>query len=725
MPFFPPWARRSKRCWRKVKVLRNCLQRSLTVAALLVLAYGRVSAASGTVAAVYLASLPAGAIVNAITPDTNGNTLLAGQVVPSGAANTAADAFVASFASDASLRYLTKLSGASFDAANAIAVDSAGNAYIAGQTASADFPTTQNAWQTKFDQTPENSQIGFVVKLGPSGSIIYSTLINHAYGAAIAVNAGGEAIVTGYSNDKLATTPGAPDFGPAKGHFILRLGASGDRPIFSVLGPGGSAIALDAQGSIYTAGSGFDQGDVPTTTGAYQQHATASGCGGGIQFRIPCSHQYVCKVDAAGSKLAFCTYLSGTSADTVGGIAVDSKGDIYLAGTTYSADYPITGDATQSENVSTQPPFPVNPPAYPSLYEFFPATGYVSKLSGDGSRLLYSSYLGGSQHDHPTGIALDDTGLYIAARVDSPDFPGLPVAPARCLPDRLHDMPMLLRLDAASYAVLSLTLMAGVTQGTGMGPLLALDAQHGATLVSGPYVARVGQVSTALFDPIACITDAADFTQAAPVAPGQLLTIFGTGIGPASPAVYDPNAGSPPVTLGGASVTVNGLAAPMLYAAAGQINFIAPFGMGGQAAVLLKLTSPGGVTAQRSLAATAINPGLLTLGNTGYPVCQSKGLLNSTSAAVYNEDGSLNGCEHPAAAGSRVAVVLNGSGLPAPAITDDYNVVEGVAPVAGQPPGVWQVFLRLDKNARGYAYTSLRVGGIPVREQQVAIWVAL
>ncbi len=146
--------------------------------------------------------------------------------------------------------------------------------------------------------------------------------------------------------------------------------------------------------------------------------------------------------------------------------------------------------------------------------------------------------------------------------------------------------------------------------------------------------------------------------------------------------------------------------------------------MAGPAAVLLELTGSNGVNAQRTLAVTTNNPGLLTFGNTGYPVCQSKGLLNSTSAAVYNEDGSLNGCEHPAAAGSRVSVVLNGSGMLVPQITDQYNVVEGVAPLSGQPPGVWQVFLRLDKNARGYAYASLRVGSIPVREQQVAIWVA-
>jgi uncharacterized protein (TIGR03437 family) len=202
-----------------------------------------------------------------------------------------------------------------------------------------------------------------------------------------------------------------------------------------------------------------------------------------------------------------------------------------------------------------------------------------------------------------------------------------------------------------------------------------------------------------------------------------LLTIFGTNIGPATPAQFDPNSPALPTTLGGASVLVNGVAAPMLYASANQINFLAPYETGGQPVAKLNLTAPG-ATAQRTLSVTAINPGLLTFGVTDYPVCQSKGLFNSTPAAVFNEDGSLNACEHPAAVGSRVSVVLNGTGLLAPAVTDSYNQVEAVAPIPGQPLGVWQVFLRLDKNARGYAYSSLRVGNIPVREQNVAIWVA-
>jgi uncharacterized protein (TIGR03437 family) len=138
----------------------------------------------------------------------------------------------------------------------------------------------------------------------------------------------------------------------------------------------------------------------------------------------------------------------------------------------------------------------------------------------------------------------------------------------------------------------------------------------------------------------------------------------------------------------------------------------------------VRLTASGAITAQRTLAVTAINPGLLTFGVTDYPVCKGQGLLGATAAAVYNEDGSLNACDHPAAAGSRVSLVLNGTGLLAPAVVDAYNVVEAVAPIAGEPLDIWQVFLRIDPKARGYSYSSLRVDGVPVREQAVAIWVA-
>jgi uncharacterized protein (TIGR03437 family) len=520
--------------------------------------------------------------------------------------------------------------------------------------------------------------------------------------------------VTGYAGPDFIPTPGTPDFGTGGRYFTLRLSSAGDRALFGLLGPGGQHIAVDAT-SVYTAGIGFGASDVPITPNAYQQTTTFGTCGGGAQLGIPCSHQYVCKMDVGGTKLAFCTYLSG-SADAPAGVAPDANGNIWVVGETLFANYPVTSSALQPKNAATVPPYPVNPPTYPALYFAFPATGYISELSADGSQLLYSSYLGGTGNDQPSGIAVVGNNVTVSVLADSPDFPGLPAGPQQwCLPSRLHGMPVVVRLDAVTHGIAGETVIEGMPNG--VAPLLA-----GTAVVSGAFVAPVVPAS----DAIGCMVDAADFTQAAAVAPGQLVTIFGTGIGPATPAGYDPNAPSLPFAVGGASVAVNGEPAPLLYAAAGQINFVMPNDIGASESVTVKVTGPDGVTAQRTMAATAISPGLFTLGVTDYPQCQGKGLLGSTSAAVFNQDGSLNSCSNPAAPGSLVSVLLNGTGVLAPAVTDTSNQgvqVEGVEPEAGQPVGVWRVRLRLDPYARAFAYTSLQVDGAPAREQNVAIWV--
>jgi hypothetical protein len=129
-----------------------------------------------------------------------------------------------------------------------------------------------------------------------------------------------------------------------------------------------------------------------------------------------------------------------------------------------------------------------------------------------------------------------------------------------------------------------------------------------------------------------------------------------------------------------------------------------PNGLGAAGSVTVKVTGPGGVTAQRTMAATAISPGLFTLGITDYPQCQGKGLLCATSATVFNQDGSLNSCSNPAAPGSQVSVLLNGTGMLAPSVVDNGNhplpgvQVEGAEPEAGQPVGVWRVLLRSQRS---------------------------
>jgi hypothetical protein len=461
---------------------------------------------AGTVRAAFLQSLPSGAFLTGLAADPQGNVLVCGGVPPG--ADSASDAFAAKFQSDGqTLVYFKLLAGSGSDQATAIAVDPDGNAYVTGYTDSQDFPTTRGAWQTA---NYPGAYTAFVVKLDPAGKLVYGTLAggkDYARPWAIAVNAAGEAFVTGQTTGGDFPLTGVQSGFPANSYFLVRLSAAGDRPIYSITGPGGLALAIDEQNNAYTAGDAQSY-QIPISSNALQTSVGSTACGGGAQLQIPCNHQYVCKVDATGGTLYFCTLLSGAGGESHPAIAVDALHEIYVTGTTQATDYPVTAGALQPSNHSLLPPPPINPPSYPAQYFAFQPTGYFSKLSADGSRLLYSTYLGGSNGDFPQGLALDSQGnAYIAASVASPDYPGLPAAPQRCLPDRLHAMPVLTRLDAAGAhsAVVEVNIASPLNQS---GALLAAGSKTGFWIGgAGPYLNQIGQDGAPAAGPVACVTD--------------------------------------------------------------------------------------------------------------------------------------------------------------------------------------------------------------------------
>ena len=151
----------------------------------------------------------------------------------------------------------------------------------------------------------------------------------------------------------------------------------------------GSAIAVDSSGSAYVTGS-TTSANFPTTVGAFQTTF------GGL---------FVSKLNAAGSGLAYSTYLGGSSYDSGYGIAVDSSGSAYVTGLTHSANFPITVGAFQTTFGSNNDAF-------------------VSKLNPAGSALIYSTYLGGSSNDQGSAIAVDSTGsAYVTGSTGSANFP--------------------------------------------------------------------------------------------------------------------------------------------------------------------------------------------------------------------------------------------------------------------------------------------------------------
>jgi uncharacterized protein (TIGR03437 family) len=227
------------------------------------------------------------------------------------------------------------------------------------------------------------------------------------------------------------------------------------------------------------------------------------------------------------------------------------------------------------------------------------------------------------------------------------------------------------------------------------------------------------------------------------VAPGQLLTLFGSNL--ASEAAYDSTDSALPRTLGGATVLINGVAAPMLYASGEQINFVVPYEIAGRVSVPLELITAAGEHVRRTLPVTAADPALITLGESDYPACQGTTVEGASRAVVLNPDGTRNSCENPAPKDSTVSVFLTGAGAVPPAVTgvnraggvslesalfDGFgNEVQRAFAVDWAPLGVWQIDVRVrppsffPPSVSAATAIQLVVDGTVVRTGPVAVWL--
>jgi len=319
------------------------------------------------------------------------------------------DAFVAKLnPTGSALLYSTYLGGSSDDYGFAITVDSAGNAYVAGRTFSADFPT-----KNPFQPPLGNDGDAFVSKLNPTGSaLVYSTCLgDDAYGTGIAVDSVGDVYISGVTASiDFPVTPGAFQTscgGPCYGNaFVSKFNPAGSALVYSTY-LGGSeadyatAIALDGAGNVYVTGYTTSD-DFPVTPGAFQ-----TVCNGG-QGCSRVGDAFVSKINAAGSALFYSTYLGGKNFDYGFGIAVDGTGDAYVTGYTAGSGFPLE---------------------HPLHESGLRGSGFVSKFNPAGSALLFSTYLGGKGLDYGFGIAVDGAGnAYVTGSTASTDFPTTPGA---------------------------------------------------------------------------------------------------------------------------------------------------------------------------------------------------------------------------------------------------------------------------------------------------------
>jgi uncharacterized protein (TIGR03437 family) len=239
--------------------------------------------------------------------------------------------------------------------------------------------------------------------------------------------------------------------------------------------------------------------------------------------------------------------------------------------------------------------------------------------------------------------------------------------------------------------------------------------------------------------------DAADLRQVTAIAPGELLSIFG----PHFLNERDvPPPGSFPTSLGGVTVTFNGIAGPLLYVSPQQINVQVPYEIANSPQASLTLTSSQtNVSDSRTLPVIARNP--VAFLDTFTPLaaaiagCERDVALLGVGPIplAFNSDGSRNTCANPARAGSVVRIFLAGLGVTVPApVTGSINPSPGIplnlavtfangsaatvvsaTAVAGSISGVWEVDVRLPPSAV-IGMISLVVDSVPVRDTNLTIW---
>jgi uncharacterized protein (TIGR03437 family) len=599
----------------------------------------------------------------AIAVDSSGSAYVTGQTNSASFPTTAGayqpvnasniSAFVTKLNSTGTgLVYSTFLGGATNAYATAIAVDSAGRAYVAGNennpcTASSTqgcFPTTSGAVIGGNATGGGSPQYAFVAAFDPTGSkLLYSTM-----------------------------------FGDLNG-FKCTSGCGGTYA---------TGVAVDANGYFYLVGE-TQAGKLPTTVGAYQPTAGPLDSNGGQQQGW---RGLVAKFNPVtspgGVLLAYATYLGGHTAnlgDYISGITTDSAGNAYIAGYTNSPDFPVTKGVYST----------VCGPNGQTC-----AAAHVTKLNPLGSNIVWSTFVGGSKADGSdnlffTGpIQLDGKGnVYIMGQAGQ-TFPLInPVEPAGTggameltvaeldpaganllFSTRIGSSGGAVNSNPAGLAVDSSgnIYLAGNTIGPG---LITTPGAFQTTASSSPCCYHGFVVRIAATPPvITAVTDDAGYQQG--ISPGAWIAIFGTNLAYTTRLWRDSEilGGKLPTLLDGVSVTIDGKLAAVNYISPLQLNVQVPDDTATGPVPVAVTTSQG--TATFTTTMQTFSPGLFMYqaANARYVAAQH------ADYSIVGPPGLYPGASSPAKPGEVIILYTTGFGPTSPP-TPSGQVVTSAAPV--------------------------------------------
>ena len=626
--------------------------------------------------------------VNSVAVDSKGSVYAAGETrsdnfpVTTGsfqqARNGISDAFISKISNSGTIEYSTYLGGDGSDAANAIAVDSQGSAYITGQTFSSNFPTTLNSIQPTAVFLPDS----FVTKLNPSGTgFIYSTYLGGSgddAGFGIALDSFNNAFVTGETSSidfplKGDGSGGGFENQGALDAFIVKVNFTGTAfPFASQLGGAGNdsgrAVAVNG-GRIYLAGV-TSSPDFRTTANAIDPRPAGDTDGFIARFsEVVVTVQPASISVGPGEQVQFSANILNAAINpairwmlfpSVG--ALDANG-LYSAPSSITQQQTVVVSATSVLDPSKFAESAVTLLPTPSL-TITPRT----ILLVAGQRQQFTISLPGIANQAVTWSLTPNLGTI------SPS--GLYTSPPAI------DAPVTITVRAVSVAD-------PTRSGTAV---ITLSANFPITTAAG-------------------VVNAASFSAAGiGVAPGLIVTVFGADLGPDAPATAKLNSqGFIDTNLGETRVLFDGVASPMIATSPGQISAIVPYAVAGKISTQLQVEYQGKLSTAIPIPVVATAPGVFTANASG-----------AGQAAALNEDNALNSTVNPIARGSILTLFATGEGqtlptgvdgklatapLPRPAASVTVTIGGADAPVVyvggapGLTAGLLQINVRVPTNA--------------------------